>query len=126
MSATARSGLRVIQTGGDNVNTGDLIERVAVEHGVAKEHVRRILDSALAAIVSAAENGEDVSLSGFGRFKLSSRAARQGRNPATGETIEIPASTKLAFTAAKSVREALNNGTSGNAPVAKAKASVDA
>jgi len=101
------------------MNTADLIERVAVEHGVAKEHVRKILDSGFAAIISAVGNGEDVALSGFGRFKLSSRAARQGRNPATGETLEIPASTKLAFTAAKSVRDALNDRKSGNAPVAK-------
>jgi len=49
-----------------------------------------------------------VAVAGFGRFKLSSRAARQGRNPATGETIEIPAARKLAFSAAKSVRDALN------------------
>ena len=44
---------------------------------------------------------------------------RQGRNPMIGETLEIPASAKLAFTAAKSVRDALNNGKSGSAPVAK-------
>jgi DNA-binding protein HU-beta len=91
------------------MNTADLVERVGVEHGVAKEHVRKILDSAFAAIMAAVENGEDVSLSGFGRFKLSSRDARQGRNPVTGETIEIPASRKLAFTAAKSVRDTLNS-----------------
>ena len=96
------------------MNTGELIERVAVEHGVAKEHVRKILDSGFAAIISAVGNGEDVALSGFGRFKLSSRAARQGRNPATGETMEIPASAELAFTAAKSVRGDLNSGKLGN------------
>ena len=100
------------------MNTTELIERVAVEHDVTKEHVRKILDSAFATIVGAVENGEDVALSGFGRFKLSSRAARQGRNPATGETIEIPASRQLTFAAAKSVRDALNV-KSGNAPVAK-------
>ena len=90
------------------MNAADLIERVDAEHGVAKEHAKKILDSALAAIVAALENGDDVALAGFGRFKLSSRAARQGRNPATGETIEIPAARKLAFSAAKSVRDALN------------------
>ena len=102
------------------MNTADLIERVAAKHGVAKEHARKILDSAFAAIVSAVETGEEVALSGFGRFKLSSREARQGRNPATGETIEIPASRKLAFTAAKSVRDALNAGEPANRPVAEA------
>jgi DNA-binding protein HU-beta len=102
------------------MNTADLIERVAAEHGVAREHTKKILDSAFAAIASAVENGEDVALAGFGRFKSSSRAARQGRNPATGQTIEIPASRKLVFTAAKSVRDALNNGKAGHAPTAKA------
>ena len=101
------------------MNTAELIERVAVEHGVTKEHVKRILDSAFSGIISAVGNDEDVALSGFGRFKLSSRAARQGRNPATGETLEIPASKQLAFAAAKSVRDVLNNGKSGNASVAK-------
>jgi DNA-binding protein HU-beta len=104
------------------MNTADLIERVAAEHGVAKEHARRILDSALAAIVAAVENGEDVALSGFGRFKPSNRAARQGRNPATGETIEIPASRTLAFTAAKAVRDALNGGKSKNTAVPESSA----
>jgi DNA-binding protein HU-beta len=99
------------------MNTTDLIERVAAEHGVAKEHAKRILDSAFAAILSAVEKGEEVSLAGFGRFKLTSREARQGRNPATGETLDIPASKKLAFTAAKSVRDALNK--AANAPAEK-------
>jgi DNA-binding protein HU-beta len=111
--------LRLIQQE-DDMNTADLIERIAAEHGVAKEHVRKILESAFAAIVATAENGEDVALSGFGRFKLSSLAARQGRNPATGETMEIPASRKLGFTAAKAVRDALNDGRSENTPVANA------
>jgi DNA-binding protein HU-beta len=78
------------------MNTTDLIERVA-----------------------AVANGEEASLAGFGRFKLTSREARQGRNPATGETIDIPASKKLAFTAAKNVRDALNNGKSASTPTEK-------
>ncbi len=92
------------------MNTADLIERVAAEHGVAKEHTKKILDSALAAIAAAASAGEEVTLAGFGRFKVTDRAERQGRNPATGETITIAASKKLAFTAAKNIRDALNAG----------------
>ena len=72
------------------MNTADLIERVAAEHGVAKEHAKKILDSAFAAIVAALENGDDVALAGFGRFKLSSRAARQGRNPAPARRSKFP------------------------------------
>jgi len=92
------------------MNTADLIERVAVEHGVAKDHTKRILDSAFAAIFAAARAGEEVTLAGFGRFKVTARAERQGRNPATGETMTIAASKKLAFTAAKNLRDALNAG----------------
>ena len=106
------------------MNTADLIERVAAEHGVAKEHTRKILESAFTAIASAVENGEDVALSGFGPFKLLNRAARQGRNPATGETIEIPASRTLAFTAAKAVRTALNDGKSENTPTSQSSAAA--
>jgi DNA-binding protein HU-beta len=90
------------------MNTADLIEQVAAEHGVAKEHAKKILDSAVAAITAAASAGEEVTLAGFGRFKVTDRAERPGRNPATGETIIIAASRKLAFTAAKSVRDTLN------------------
>lgn len=97
------------------MNTAELIDRVAAEHGVAKEHAKKILDSALAAIGTAASAGEEVTLAGFGRFKVTDRAERQGRNPATGETITIPASKKLAFTAAKNIRDALNAGGSSAA-----------
>lgn len=90
------------------MNTADLIERVAAEHDIAKEHARKILDSAFDAIAAAVSAGEEVTLAGFGRFKVTDRAERQGRNPATGETMTIPASKKLAFTAAKNIRDALN------------------
>jgi len=105
------------------MNTTNLIERVAAELGVAKEHAKKILDSALAAIAAAASAGEEVTLAGFGRFKVTDRAERQGRNPATGETITIAASKKLAFTPAKNIRDALNAG----APAASTtSAQVDA
>jgi DNA-binding protein HU-beta len=105
------------------MNTTDLTERVAAEQGVAKEHTKKILDSALAAIAAAASAGEEVTLAGFGRFKVTDRAERQGRNPATGETITIAASKKLAFTAAKNIRDALNAGVPG---ASTASAQVDA
>jgi DNA-binding protein HU-beta len=90
------------------MNTTELVERVATEHGVAKEHTKRILDTVFTAITAAASAGDDVVLAGFGRFKVSDRAARQGRNPATGETIAIAASKKLTFSPAKNIRDALN------------------
>ena len=90
------------------MNTADLTERVATEHGVAKEHAKKIIDSVFAIIATAATGGEEVALSGFGRFKVSDRPERQGRNPATGEAITIAASKKLTFSPAKNLRESVN------------------
>ena len=96
------------------MNTNDLIERVAAEHGIAKDHTRKILDSIIAAITAAASAGDEVTLAGFGRFKVADRAERQGRNPATGETMTIAASKKLTFTPAKPVRDRPAGGTAAN------------
>ena len=106
------------------MNTADLVERVAVERGVAMEHVRKILDSAFAAIIAVVENGEDVALSGFGRFKLSSRAARQGRNPTTVEMIEIPPPGSSLHR--RQIRPFRSQRHIRKCVVAKAKTSVDA
>ena len=98
------------------MKTADLIERLATEHGITKDQTKKILDTAFAAIAAAASAGEDVTLTGFGRFKVIDRAERQGRNPITGETITIAASKKLSFAPAKSVRDALNAGRAAASP----------
>jgi DNA-binding protein HU-beta len=90
------------------MNSADLTERVATQHGVAKEHAKKIIDSVFAIITTAAIGGEEVALNGFGRFKVTDRPERPGRNPATGEAITIAASKKLTFSPAKTVREAVN------------------
>jgi DNA-binding protein HU-beta len=89
------------------MNTAELVDQVAAQIDMSKEGVRKVLDAALGIIVDAARAGQPVVLSGFGQFKVQSRAARRGRNPATGETIEIAPSRELAFTAAKQLRTAL-------------------
>jgi DNA-binding protein HU-beta len=86
------------------MNTTELVERVAAEHGATvflvapPTSLRPDLPASMpprtGAITAAASAGDDVVLAGFGRFKVSDRAARQGRNPATGETITIAASKK--------------------------------
>jgi DNA-binding protein HU-beta len=101
------------------VNTTDLIERVAAEHGIAKDHAKKVLDSMVAAITAAVSAGDEVTLTGFGRFKVTDRAERQGRNPATGETMTIAASKKLTFAPAKPVRDALNATASGKRAAAE-------
>lgn len=90
------------------MNNADLIERIATKHELSKSQVKDVIEGAFAAIAAAAAAGEEVALNGFGRFKVIERAARQGRNPATGEVIQIAAAKKLSFMAAKTIRDALN------------------
>ena len=90
------------------MNIAELAERVAAERGVDKEQAKGVIEAALKAVVEAAKGGADVSLAGFGRFKVQDRPEREGRNPATGEGVTIAASHKLAFTPAKAVKDALN------------------
>jgi DNA-binding protein HU-beta len=87
------------------MNTAELVDEVAAQTGMAKDGVRKVLDAVLGAVAEAAKAGQAVMLSGFGQFRVQDHAARQARNPATGETIEIAASRELAFTAAKPLRE---------------------
>ena len=90
------------------MNNSDLADGVAAAHGISKADARKIVDGVFAAIAEAAAKGDEVSLNGFGKFKVKESAAREGRNPATGETIQIAASKKLGFTAAKAVKDKLN------------------
>ncbi|MDX3899041.1 MAG: HU family DNA-binding protein [Sphingobium sp.] len=90
------------------MNNSDLADSVAAAHDISKADARKIVDGLFTAIADAAAKGEEVSLSGFGKFKVKESAAREGRNPATGETIQIAASKKLAFTSAKAVKDRLN------------------
>ena len=66
------------------------------------------MDAVFSAIGDAAVKGEGVSVNGFGKFKVKATAAREGRNPATGEAIKIKASKKLTFAPAKAVKDKLN------------------
>ena len=90
------------------MNNAELAETLVTNHALSKADARKAVDELVAAIVSAAAKGEEVSLAGFGKFKVKDSPARDGRNPATGEAIQIAASKKLTFTPAKSVKDALN------------------
>jgi DNA-binding protein HU-beta len=90
------------------MNTAELADQIATGHSLNKSQAKQVVEAVFAAIVDAATKGEEVSLPGFGKFKVAARDARQGRNPATGATIEIAASKKLAFTPAKQVKDAMN------------------
>lgn len=90
------------------MNNSDLAEKLASGIGVAKADARKAVDTLFAAIAAAAANGEEISLNGFGKFKVKDSPAREGRNPATGETIQIAASKKLTFAPAKAIKDKLN------------------
>ncbi len=90
------------------MNKNDLIEQIAEEHELTKTFARELVDSVFGMITSAAQKGEEVSLFGFGRFKVAERAARKGRNPRTGEAVKIAASKNLKFSPARSLKASLN------------------
>ncbi len=90
------------------MNAAELADHIAAGHAMNKSQAKQVVDSVFAAIVEAATKGEEVSVPGFGKFKVTSRDARTGRNPATGATIQIAASKKLGFAPAKQVKDALN------------------
>lgn len=90
------------------MNNADLADRVATDSGLSKADARKVVDGLLNAIVEAAAKGEEVSLNGFGKFKVKDTPAREGRNPSTGATIQIAAAKKLSFAPAKAVKDKLN------------------
>lgn len=90
------------------MNNNDLAEALAASHDLTKGDARKLVDAVFAAMTDAAAKGEEISLAGFGKFKVKESPAREGRNPATGEAMTIAASKKLAFTAAKAVKDRLN------------------
>lgn len=90
------------------MNSSDLVDLIATSHDMAKADAKKIVDSVFGAIAEAASKGDEIALNGFGKFKVKHTAAREGRSPATGETIKIAASKKLTFSAAKAVKDKIN------------------
>ncbi|MCE7798703.1 HU family DNA-binding protein [Sphingobium sufflavum] len=90
------------------MNNADIADQIAEAHGLTKTDARKHVDAIFADIADAAAKGEEVSLNGFGKFKVKDAPAREGRNPSTGATIQIAASRKLSFAPAKAVKDKLN------------------
>ena len=89
------------------MNKSDLIDAMAAEAEVSKAAAGRALDAAISAITAAVAGGDNVTLVGFGTFKSAARAAREGKNPKTGEKIKIPATTVPKFSAGASFKAAV-------------------
>ena len=90
------------------MNKGDLVEKIADDADISKASADRALSAAIEAIIKAVTKGDDVQLIGFGTFKSGKRAARVGRNPATGAEIKIPAAKTVKFAAGKAFKDAVN------------------
>jgi len=86
----------------------EFIDQVADRSGLSKKDAGEAVDAVLATIEDALKRGSDVTFSGFGKFSVSARSAREGRNPATGEKIQIAASKVPKFTAGASLKKAVN------------------
>ena len=90
------------------MNKSELIDSIATKSGVTRAAATTMLDATLSTISEALVAGDAVALLGFGTFKVSERAARTGKNPATGEALDIPASKVAKFTAGKALKDAVN------------------
>lgn len=90
------------------MNSNDLISHVAAETSATKATTEHMVAAVFSAISDALARDEPVTLAGFGKFVVRSRAARRGRNPKTGEPVVIPASRVPSFKAAKALRDTTN------------------
>lgn len=90
------------------MNKAELIDAVASAADLSKADAGRAVDAVVDSVTGALRRGEQVSVVGFGTFSVKHRAARAGRNPRTGETIQIAASNVPGFKAGKALKDAVN------------------
>ncbi|ASG68199.1 transcriptional regulator [Francisella halioticida] len=89
------------------MNKSELVSAIAKEADVTKEVAGNTLDATIDAVTKALKKGDSVTLVGFGTFQVKERSAREGRNPKTGETIQIAASKVPSFKAGKGLKDAV-------------------
>lgn len=94
--------------GGVKVNKNDLVANVASNSGLSKSDAAKAVDAVFDTITSSLKGGTEVRLVGFGTFNVTRRRASEGRNPRTGEKIQIPASNQPKFRAGKGLKDAVN------------------
>lgn len=91
------------------MNKTELIDAIAAKvDGISKTNIAAVVDATVASITGALKSGDKVQLIGFGTFETRQRAAREGRNPKTGAKLKIAASKTPAFSAGKSLKDAVN------------------
>lgn len=89
------------------MNTKELAKAVADQQGMSQADAQSMIATVLKGIVEAAVSGDEVSLPGFGKFKVKDVAAREGRNPSTGEAMTFAAQRKITFQPVKAVKDRL-------------------
>ncbi len=94
---------------GDTMNKSDLVDAIAANAGLTKVDADRALKALLEAITGQLVTGGKVNIIGFGTFEKRMRAARTGRNPKTGETMEIPAAVTAGFKPGKLLKDAIQS-----------------
>ena len=98
----------LLKRGNYNMNKTELIAAAAEKTGLTKKDTEKVLNAALEAIADALAKNDKVQISGFGIFEVKEREARMGRNPRTGETMEIAASRMPTFKASKTLKDAIS------------------
>ncbi|MDA0912119.1 MAG: HU family DNA-binding protein [Proteobacteria bacterium] len=91
-----------------NYNKAEFVALVAEKMNATKDNANRSVDAFIAAITDIVKNGDSVNFIGFGKFSVGERAAREGRNPKTGEVLKIKASKTPKFSAGKSLKDAVS------------------
>ena len=89
------------------MNTNDLARQLADAHDLPQAKARELVTAVMDGVAAAVAKGEEVSVPGLGKFKVKETAARSGRNPRTGEPMEIAAGKKVSFTPAKGLKDRL-------------------
>ncbi|HPN96916.1 MAG TPA: HU family DNA-binding protein [Candidatus Moranbacteria bacterium] len=90
-----------------NVNKDALVSEISQKTEMSKKDIETVIDSMIDVITKVLQSGDKVTLTGFGTFRISDRAAREGINPQTKEKIQIPAMKVPKFTAGKALKEAV-------------------
>ena len=85
----------------------EFVDKVAAESGLSKKDAGAAVDAVISTVESALKSGDEVSFTGFGKFHVAKRGAREGRNPRTGETMQIAASNVPRFTAGSGLKKAV-------------------
>lgn len=90
------------------MNKTELVKKIAADAGLTQKQAAAALDTVIAAVIDTVAEGGKVTLPGFGTFEIRERAARTGRNPRTGEAVEIAAAKAPAFKAGKAFKDKVN------------------